>query len=244
MRLLLLGGTQEAYHIAQALLREDGLNIVVSLARPERQPRPFGWPVRIGGFGGENPFKEWLSSGGFDAVLDAGHPFAVRMSHRVARSAKAENVEYVRFLRPAWSPSECDTWTFLNAPKDAVSHIEDGSTVFLGTGRRDLNEFSGIKNSQIICRVRDREHDPFPWPNGRFLLGSGPFTVRSEMMMLRRNNVDWLVTRNSGGVGSWPKVEAARELGIRVAMIRRPLQPEALRIDTVAEALAWVRRRL
>ncbi|MDD9922027.1 MAG: precorrin-6A/cobalt-precorrin-6A reductase, partial [Boseongicola sp.] len=68
--------------------------------------------------------------------------------------------------------------------------------------------------------------------------------ARPQICRLRGTTADGLAPLNSGGVGSWPKVEAARELGIRVAMIRRPLQPEALRIDTVAEALAWVRRRL
>ena len=56
--------------------------------------------------------------------------------------------------------------------------------------------------------------------------------------------VTWSVTRNSGGSASFAKLEAARRLGISVAMIRRPPQPEAARISTVSEALAWVRRRL
>ena len=39
-------------------------------------------------------------------------------------------------------------------------------------------------------------------------------------------------------------VEAARELGLPVAMVRRPRQPDGMKISTVAETLAWVRRRL
>jgi len=33
---------------------------------------------------------------------------------------------------------------------------------------------------------------------------------------------------------------AARALGVRVAMIVRPPQPDALKVASVAEALAWV----
>jgi precorrin-6A/cobalt-precorrin-6A reductase len=54
--------------------------------------------------------------------------------------------------------------------------------------------------------------------------------------------VDWLVVKNSGGSASRSKLDAARDLGIPVALIRRPRQPEGPRVTTVSEALAWVRR--
>jgi precorrin-6A/cobalt-precorrin-6A reductase len=64
------------------------------------------------------------------------------------------------------------------------------------------------------------------------------------MGTFRRLGINWLVTRNSGGTASRAKLEAARTLGIKVAMIRRPPQPPGPKVETVAEAMAWVRRRI
>ncbi len=244
MRLLLLGGTREARNIAAALRREPGLSLTVSLARPERIPRPYGWPVRIGGFGGDKAYAEWLTSAGATAVLDATHPFATQMGRRSVALADTLGIEYVRFLRRSWMPSDGDNWTFFNAPEEAEAKIPEGSTVFLATGQNDLEHFGRLAGRRVLCRIRGEATQPFPFQDGRFVVGTRPFTVYDECDFFVREGVDWVVSQNSGGQGSWPKIEAARELGLPVAMIRRPPQPDGLKINTVAEAISWVRRRL
>lgn len=244
MKLLLLAGTQEARKIAVALSREGFLNLTVSLPQPERQPQSYGWPLRIGGWGSEDAFRAYLKREGFDGVLDVTHPFAVGMSERAARVSRAMGLAYLQFLRPAWIPDDGDRWTFLNDESEAEKHIPPNETVFLATGRRALDKLSGLSDRKVYCRIRDRADHSYPYPNGTYLLQPGPFTVMEERRLFQRLGVTWLVTRNSGGQGSWPKIEAARELGLPVAMVRRPRQPEGSKISTVAEALAWVRRRL
>ena len=142
MRLLLLGGTQEAHHIAAALRREVGLSLTVSLAKQERHPKPFAWPVRIGGFGGEEGYVRWLTNAGVTGVLDASHPFSTGMGHRTRAIADRLGLDYVRFLRPNWLPGQDDRWTFLNTASEAAAQIPEGATVFLATGRRELDQFS------------------------------------------------------------------------------------------------------
>ena len=244
MRLLLLAGTQEARHIAVALSRESFLSLTVSLAAPERRPQSYGWPVRIGGWGGEGPFREFLERERVEGIIDATHPFAADMSERAARVAREMDLPHVQFLRPAWTPRETDRWTFLNDEAEAAQHIPEETTVFLATGRRALSKFDNLVGRRLICRVKESPAVPFPFAGGRFLYQRPPFTVADEMALFGRLGVDWIVARNSGGTGSLPKIEAARELGLPVAMVRRPKQPEGLKITTVAETLAWVRRRL
>lgn len=244
MRLLLLGGTQEARHVASALNGVGRLSVVVSVAKGERRPQSYGAPVRIGGWGGEEPFRDWLKSEGVDAILDATHPFAGQMAHRAAQVAADLGIDHLRLIRPPWLPTDDDNWSFVNSEAEAVDHIEEGATVFLATGRRGLHDLGAMPNRRIICRIKDAPEDPFPTENGQYLVDLGPYSVAGEMRVLNNFGVDWLVTRNSGGRGSWPKLEAARNLGIRVAMIRRPPQPDCTRVTNVAEALAWVRRRV
>ena len=244
MRLLLLAGTQEARHIALALSREDRLTLTVSLATSERRPQPYGWPVRIGGFGSEAAFRDYLDREGVQGIIDATHPFAARVSERSARVAREMGLDYVQFLRPAWVPREGDRWTFLNDEAEAKAHIPEGSTVFVAIGRRELSKLANLESCTLICRIRDQTSDPFPFPHGRYLYQRAPFTVEEEVALFRRLGIDWILERNAGGGGSLPKIDAARELGLPVAMVRRPPQPEGLKISTVAETVAWVRRRL
>lgn len=244
MRLLLLAGTWEARQIAAALTREPRSNAIVSLARAERRPLSFGLPTRIGGFGGDDAFADWLVREKITGIIDATHPFAAAVSARTTRIAGETGVDYIQFLRPAWLPEPGDNWTFLNTETDAARHIPEGARVFLATGRRRLDAFAPMSEVTLFCRRTDGGEGPFPYPNGKYVLGRPPFSVPQEIGTFRRLKVDWLVARNSGGTASRAKLEAARELGIRVAMIRRPPQPPGPKVETVAEAMAWVRRRI
>lgn len=243
LRVLLLAGTAEARHVANVLSQEPYVILTVSLARPERMPHRYGWPVRIGGWGGEATYREWLKREGIDIVIDATHPFADEMGHRTARIAPELGIEAIRFMRPPWMPTEADAWTFLNIPEEAAHHIPEGAKVFLATGRRDLDHFANLEDRRVYCRIRETPRDPFPFEFGEFLETRGPVSVDQEIDLFDELGIDWIVTRNSGGQGGWPKLEAARALGISVAMLRRPPPVDMLKISTVAETLNWVRRR-
>lgn len=243
MRLLILAGTAEARQIAAVARREPGVVATASLATQDMRPVPLGIPTRIGGFGGREQFRDYLIREGVDCVLDATHPFAVKMSHRAAEVCKELGIEHAQFIRRPWLPTPADTWTFLNEASEAAAHIPKGRAVFLATGRRDLEDFANLTGRRVYCRVKDQPDRPYPYPDGSYVVGSGPFTTASEERLFGGLGIDWLVVRNSGGHGSWPKLEAARNIGIRVAVIRRPLQPEAVRLETVAETTAWIRRR-
>ncbi|NNL19645.1 MAG: cobalt-precorrin-6A reductase [Boseongicola sp.] len=242
-RVLLLAGTAEARNLAVALSREPYLMMTVSLARPERMPFNYRRPVRIGGWGGEKAYRNWLIREGIDIVIDATHPFAEEMSKRTAKLASELGIEAVRFMRPQWMPTKDDNWTFLNVPEEAADHMAEDATVFLATGRRDLLRFSNLEPRRVLCRVRDMPETPIPFADGEYLVTRGALSIDDEIDLFDQHKVDWVVTRNSGGPGGWPKLEAARVLGLPVAVLRRPPPADMLRISTVAETLNWVRRR-
>jgi precorrin-6A/cobalt-precorrin-6A reductase len=73
------------------------------------------------------------------------------------------------------------------------------------------------------------------------LLGRGPYTVEGESALMRQHGVGLLVTKNSGGPMTAAKLQAARELAVRVVVVERPpLPPGSTAVATVAEALAWI----
>ncbi len=242
-RLLLLAGTGEARQIARVLARESPISAVASLAGSTRRPISLGLPTRIGGFGGRAAFIDYLRNEGISAVLDATHPFANRMSARTSEVCTEMGIPYMQFLRPPWLPGKDDDWTFLNTEEDAAKHIPAGATVFLATGPQTLDRFANLTGRKLICRRIDPPTRPFPFDNGVYLVGRPPFSVAQEMALFHDLGVDWLVVKNSGGTASRSKLDAARDLGIKVALIRRPRQPEGPKVQTVAQALAWIRRQ-
>ncbi|NCO22523.1 MAG: cobalt-precorrin-6A reductase [Rhodobacterales bacterium] len=244
MRLLLLAGTMEARQLAGALANEPRVTVIASLAGATRTPRTLGVATRIGGFGGAEGFGDFLQREGIRAVLDATHPFAADMSHRSARVCHDLGVPYMQFLRPAWMPAPGDRWTFLNTEEDAARHIPEGARVFVATGRQTLQRYANMTGRYMICRQIEQSEGPFPLDQGYFLNSRPPFSLESETIMLRRLEIDWLLVKNSGGPASRAKLDAARRLSLPVAMIRRPLQPEGPKLETVAAALAWVRRQI
>ena len=59
--------------------------------------------------------------------------------------------------------------------------------------------------------------------------------------MLRTYGVEVLVTKDSGGEATAPKLTAAREAGIPVVVVRRPPVPEGVPVvGTPEEAVAWL----
>ena len=60
--------------------------------------------------------------------------------------------------------------------------------------------------------------------------------------MLREHRIDALVTKNSGGAMTRPKLDAAAALGVAVVMVDRPPLPRRVQtVATVDDAAAWVR---
>ena len=95
-------------------------------------------------------------------------------------------------------------------------------------------------NRRLLCRQIDPPDGPFPFPDGDWVIGRPPFSKEQEIALFEQLAVDWLVVKNAGGDASATKLEAARALQIPVAMIARPPQPDAPKVETVEEALAWV----
>jgi precorrin-6A/cobalt-precorrin-6A reductase len=240
MTLLLLSGTGEAIAIAQAL-RDGPLPVIASLAGATRLPREMAVPTRAGGFGGDEGFRAYLREAGITAVLDATHPFAARISLRSARICHEENLPYCQLLRPEWQQQEGDRWTMIESEEAAAEHIAPSATVFLATGRQTLDRFENLSVCRLICRQIDPPDREFPFANGEFLVGRPPFSVEEEVGLFRKLKIDWLVVKNAGGEAPRSKLVAARQLGLRVAMINRPKQPQGLKVTSVQAALDWVR---
>ncbi|GGE28733.1 precorrin-6A reductase [Primorskyibacter flagellatus] len=244
MTLLLLSGTGEAHALARALAAQ-GTPVLASLAGALRSGADYPVPLRTGGFGGAEGFIAALAGHGITAVLDATHPFATRITIRTARLCRERGLPYARLSRPAWQAGPGDRWHTAVTAEEAAALVPDGATVLLATGIGTLDRYAGLAGrTRVHCRRIDPDDRPFPFAGGSWLTGRGPFDLASETALFRRLGITWIVTKNAGGQGARPKLDAARALGLDVAMIARPPDPEGCTVlRTVPEALDWVAAR-
>ena len=76
-------------------------------------------------------------------------------------------------------------------------------------------------------RAIDRPAEIDALPYCKLILARGPFSLADELELMKRERIEALVTKNSGGRATYAKIEAARTLGIEVVIVRRPPAPEA-----------------
>ena len=237
---LILGGSAEARVLAQALVGSSRIAATLSFAGLTEAPELPGVARRRGGFGGDDGLARWLTGTGTAAVIDATHPFAATMPDRAARVCARLGLPCLRLLRPGWTAGPRDLWTWLDTPADAARAIAPGATVFLATGSRSLPGFAGLAS----CRVHARNIGtdlPFSFPRGGWITGRPPFTPADEAALFRRLRIDWLVTKDAGGAEGRAKLDAARDLGLPVAILRRP-PAAASGVASVVAALDWLDR--
>lgn len=239
MRVLLLGGTAEGRALAQRL--HPDVEVISSLAGRVPDPAlPVG-QVRIGGFGGAQPMRQWLVENRVDAVVDATHPFAAAMTERAARVCADLGLPHVVVARPPWDSSDAIAVASA-AEAAAVVEQQRYSRVFLTSGRSTISAFAHSSAWFLIRVVIAPNADALPTRH-TLLLSRGPYRYDDEIALMRKHNIHVLVTKNSGGDYTRAKLDAAAALYIPVVMIDRPpLPPGVTTVGTVDEAVAWVTR--
>lgn len=238
---LILGGTTEARRLAEALAHDTSYRVTTSLAGRVTSPVLPPGGTRIGGFGGPGGLAAWIAAHRVSHLVDATHPFAERMSFNAAEAATLSGVPLLALRRPGWTPGPGDAWVFADSLAGAAELLPGlGRRVFLTTGRMGLHAFAHLTDTWFLVRSVDPPTAPVP-ACLEVLLDRGPFTLADERELLARHRIDVLVTKDSGGSATAPKLTAAREAGVPVLVVRRPAVPEGVvEAGSVAAALDWL----
>ncbi len=195
----------------------------------------------MGGFGGASGLADYLRNAGIDALIDATHPYAAAISAHAVEGANSAGCPLLRFERTPWQPQKGDRWIVVdNLAAAAKVTPELGRRAFLTIGVKELSSFAGVDGVWFLVRLVDRPSEPIALAHYELILARGPFNAADERELLRRHRIDVVIAKNSGGDSTYGKVVAARELGLPVLLLRRPVLPAARTVTGLADAAAWI----
>lgn len=261
--LWLVAGTGEGPLLAAALLKRGWrveVSLVSSAAGRAYAPQP-GLELEIGALGGEAAIEARLEAAraagaAFSWVVDASHPFARVITAQLASVCQRLSQPLLR-LRRDWIGAEGDSETahqgvtLLNDLAALASVDLCADQLLLAIGARQLGTAlavsnaaghgarilpsaaalrmalaAGLKDAQIACH---RPGEPGGLP---------PLAL--ERALCRHWGSTVVLARQSGGLTEALWRRLAREEGLRLLLLRRPLEPEtmdALPLEELLEKL-------
>lgn len=239
-RLIILGGTTEARHLAARIAGLPGYQATLSLAGRTSAPLPQALPVRIGGFGGAEGLAAYLRDERIDALVVATHPYAARIARNAEAAALVAGIPAVVLARPSWQPGEGDDWRRFPDLASLVAAIgPKPRRVLVTIGRQEAQAFGAAPQHHYLFRSIEPIEPRLPGAD--YLEERGPFTLEGEIALLRGHAIELVATKDSGGEATRAKLDAARALRIPVLMVDRPAPtglPAVATIDAVLDFLA------
>lgn len=231
-RILLLGGVTEALAIARTL----GPEHIYSLAGVGRVPTDLTCQVRVGGYGGAEGLAQFVRDEGIGLILDATHPYAAQISRNAAEAAQLSGVPCWALRRPAWQPQAGDDWREVSDWTSLIEALKPFKRPLFTLGREPLQHLDEIPPEQFWTL---RALDVYPGNERCEVIGArGPFLIEDEWVLFERRGIDVLISKNSGSTATEPKLEVARELGVPVLVLKRPVLAQVDReFTTVPEVL-------
>ena len=241
MRVLILGGTAEANRLVAEVAKDPTIDAVLSYAGRTDNPTPPPIAWRVGGFGGVGGLADYLRAENIARVVDATHPFAARMSANAVAACALANVPLLALERVPWQRASGDRWIEVDNIVAAAEALGAAPRrVFLGIGRQHLQVFTAHPQHHYLVRLVDPPRASLPLREADVIVARGPFDLAGDRAMLMQRRIDIVVARNAGGDAAYAKIEAARDLGLTVVMVRRPFIPAREKVENVADVLRWL----
>ena len=231
-RILLLGGVTEALAIARTL----GPQHIYSLAGVGRVPTDLACQVRVGGYGGAEGLAQFIRAERIDLLLDATHPYAAQISRNAVLAASATGIACWALRRTAWQPQVGDDWRDVSDWAELIEALRPFRRPLFTLGREPLQHLHEIPPEQFWTL---RALDVYPGNERCAVIGArGPFLIDEEHQLFERRQIDVLISKNSGSSATEPKLQVARERGVPVLVLKRPVLPGVeCEFASVAEVL-------
>jgi precorrin-6A/cobalt-precorrin-6A reductase len=159
------------------------------------------------------------------------------MSANAVAACQAAGVPRLALLRAEWLPVDGDRWIPVDDTAAAARLLPAmGRRIFVAFAD-GLAPFAAL---DLDFLVRRAEPGPVDLPGARVIVQRGPFVRDAERDLLKAERIDAIVAKASGGESARAKLDAARNLGLPVVMLRRPPPPPGPSAVALDEAIAWL----
>ena len=189
--------------------------------------------------------EEFIRNQGIHLVIDATHPHARLVSEEIQEACGRTGVRLERCLRAEGEQNKARDWVEVDSIQEAVSFLSSVSgVIFATTGSKELEARCQIPDYQkrVYARVLPTSNvlkkcEKLGITGSHLIAMQGPFSTEMNTLFLRQTKAEWLLTKDSGRAGGFQeKVEAARENGTRVVVIRRP-EEDGISLEEAMEVL-------
>lgn len=229
--ILVLGGTTEGRAVVQAL-EEAGKPFYYS-TKGDEQEVALHHGIRLTGGMDSDDMVRFCQAKNIRLLVDAAHPFAEQLHQTVRLTSEALQLPVIRYERiypevPASSVTWCRDY------EEAIRTLKaSGISVLLAlTGVQTISKLKPLWTSGIRCWFRILNRD-----SSRALAERQGFPIdhlcyyhneEDDRKLMQRLSPDAILMKESGISGGFlQKLEAARALGIRAFVVRRPSMPDS-----------------
>ncbi len=243
-KILIFGGTSEGRLLAR-FCAGNHIHAYVSVTT-EYGAELLGKSPFIRILTGKMDFKiirNFIMSHGIETVIDSTHPYAEEASENIKNACDSLDVQYIRIIREQEQKIEGAKY-FDNIPQ-IIAYLDSVcGNILITTGSKNLNEFCCIKNYQERCIARVL---PSPgiiekcietgFEKSRIIAEKAPFTLRQNELHIRKFDIKFLVTKDSGNIGGFmDKAEAAQKNNVEILILKRP-EEKGISLETMKKIL-------
>lgn len=178
----------------------------------------------------QTEMEAWIREFGPRLVIDATHPYAREVTENVKQACKKCKMPYLRLLRETKAGGE---EVYVASIQEAVSFLEKTSgKILVTTGSKELRAYQALENYQerLYARILPFQEglqtcESMGIPGSHIIAMQGPFSQELNVALLRQYGIRWMVTKESGRAGGYlEKQAAAREAGVRLVVVEKPLE--------------------
>lgn len=179
----------------------------------------------------------------YSYVIDATHPYASVISENARNACIKTNTAYLRLLRSETGSNIYNDGIkiFPDALQAAKYLDKTTGRILLTTGSKELPVFCGeIRDkSRITARVLPSAKAIEACNNAglegkQIIAMHGPFSREVNIAIIKQTGAAFIVTKESGNAGGFQeKIDAARETGTEVILIKRPVEEEGYSLGEI-----------
>lgn len=249
MKVIIFGGTSEGRMLSECLCRNKiAHTLCVATDYGEEVLEPSEYAHVLQGRLDTQQMADLIQSEQCLVVVDATHPYAVEVSKNIRKACEMTEMKYLRFLRAEEAVIDVKNDVIVSSAAEAAAYLDgQEGAIFLTTGSKELPAFTAgvheterlfvrvLPSVQVVASCRELGLE-----GKQICAMQGPFSEEMNRALLQQTKASWLVTKDTGFTGGFPeKVRAARSLGVRLVIIRRP-EESGLDYESVLQALESV----